>query len=621
MSASPGQSPPSLTPEHSPRQVSLQSGTSTTAPALDTAENQTSKRRRRHHHRISASDAPTASSHAHRHRHRSRSQNSAAAVAANEGKAGASASAHSPREAPRMTDDVEKGEWERMAIAVGPRGSTVSNGNSRRLSVSRSPPPPCEPLAVTPSTAAATVAYVSVAGGRQAHVSNGAGGPAYSVGQRHVSSAYNEGQPLGSTRASGPETPMSSVSEYVKGHSKPRITGTAPRESSVEMSDIFSPASAREAELDAMGRPRWLRGGNQLSFHITRAGPMAVSTSEGGRPRMQCVNLGAADVDRPIAEEMEVAEKRRYGDERNTVFLPAASTDVGGGESVHESTLHDGGGGSGDAWESEDAAEDSGKVPRSAEPCCSLCVKIEDPDSWRHSQPRRHAFERPLHSLQVTAFVFELLLIGLFWSGVFPGYVLLYTQDHQDCLAELIVFAILVLLGMLWLYTSLILVSFKDCTDRSNMGELCMFCRRRTHEDSKHCKACNKCVEGFDHHCKWLNMCVGDKNYRIFFSFVSAAVCVTLSGFAGGVTYLVRWWHVLAEHHSAYFRAGPIVMCALMVLGVGPMAHLLLFHTYLCIVGKTTYQHILERRERGGQLPASETEERFRRKRRRLCCY
>ena len=41
----------------------------------------------------------------------------------------------------------------------------------------------------------------------------------------------------------------------------------------------------------------------------------------------------------------------------------------------------------------------------------------------------------------------------------------------------------------------------------------CYYCQVRVHPTSKHCRACNKCVVGFDHHCIWLNNCVGERNY------------------------------------------------------------------------------------------------------------
>eukprot|EP00250_Pteridium_aquilinum_P003737 c14036_g1_i1 orf=1-681(-) len=36
----------------------------------------------------------------------------------------------------------------------------------------------------------------------------------------------------------------------------------------------------------------------------------------------------------------------------------------------------------------------------------------------------------------------------------------------------------------------------------------CTLCNVEVRKLSKHCRNCDKCVEGFDHHCRWLNNCV-----------------------------------------------------------------------------------------------------------------
>ena len=40
-----------------------------------------------------------------------------------------------------------------------------------------------------------------------------------------------------------------------------------------------------------------------------------------------------------------------------------------------------------------------------------------------------------------------------------------------------------------------------------------------SHTSAKHCKVCDKCINGFDHHCKWLNTCIGTRNYRYMYMY------------------------------------------------------------------------------------------------------
>nr|AAN77310.1 Putative DHHC-type zinc finger protein [Oryza sativa Japonica Group] len=77
----------------------------------------------------------------------------------------------------------------------------------------------------------------------------------------------------------------------------------------------------------------------------------------------------------------------------------------------------------------------------------------------------------------------------------------------------------------------------------------CSLCEAEVLKNSKHCRVCDKCVDGFDHHCRvrytsfvfpngytlsplnnWLNNCIGKRNYKGFFLLMTSAVLLWLSG-------------------------------------------------------------------------------------------
>ncbi|EAN79584.1 hypothetical protein, conserved [Trypanosoma brucei brucei TREU927] len=251
---------------------------------------------------------------------------------------------------------------------------------------------------------------------------------------------------------------------------------------------------------------------------------------------------------------------------------------------------------------------------RNHPPCASCCVDRSNPDSWRYNKPRRHAFQWPLHSLQIMAICTIVTFTALFVSSVVPGYVLLYRDEGcSECLWEVIVSSTLVLTSIVCTSGLMLVIAFRENGDINDEGEPCSFCERRTLLDSRHCKACNKCIEGFDHHCKWLNMCIGSKNYRLFIAFVTSALCSMVLGLIAAVVFLAKWWNRLLPY-SVYFRAGPLLFCALVLLTCVPLIHLLGFHIMLNRANMTTYEYIMSKRQvsqprQGNVLPAAAAKE------------
>ena len=52
---------------------------------------------------------------------------------------------------------------------------------------------------------------------------------------------------------------------------------------------------------------------------------------------------------------------------------------------------------------------------------------------------------------------------------------------------------------------------------------LCQTCQLRRPARSKHCRACDNCVLGFDHHCPFTGTCIGLRNRKPFVAFLLSA--------------------------------------------------------------------------------------------------
>ncbi|KAF8295629.1 putative palmitoyl acyltransferase 11 [Trypanosoma cruzi] len=234
-------------------------------------------------------------------------------------------------------------------------------------------------------------------------------------------------------------------------------------------------------------------------------------------------------------------------------------------------------------------------------------------------RPRRSGFECPLDLLQIVAWSFIILLA-----------ILHYTL-HVPFLENTLMIVVSIISGVLFTVTIALKVSLSlshiedpvifrtDLPRLEQTGltqeaappgtEPCVFCRRFVQAGSKHCGVCDKCVPGFDHHCRWLNSCVGAENYKAFCAFMGSAWCGMAFILAIGLYIIVdailarEKYEDLLEHRyksSNYtvFLLFLFITVALCTVGMCVLGHLIVFHLYLCCTHRTTYQHMVEKREK-----------------------
>ena len=245
----------------------------------------------------------------------------------------------------------------------------------------------------------------------------------------------------------------------------------------------------------------------------------------------------------------------------------------------------------------------------------------EDEDPVR---PRQHGFDWPMEQSQLIAWFNILFLFIIFWTLHAPF------LPYPSCVVLSAIFAA-TSIAVVILKASCTLIQTADDGVAAEMvytpenflniavpeGKiLCMYCKTIVTEDCKHCRACDKCIVGFDHHCMWLGACVGVKTYRLFFVFtVTTLFLMTYQAaigwylFAASVMdkdlfeHKVRRFHLVINNAIVY-QVFVFLIALYETFGVMALGNLVGFHIFLKISNQSTYAWILKRREQKKQAEA-----------------
>ncbi|CAG8506163.1 2089_t:CDS:2 [Acaulospora morrowiae] len=180
-------------------------------------------------------------------------------------------------------------------------------------------------------------------------------------------------------------------------------------------------------------------------------------------------------------------------------------------------------------------------------------------------------------------------------------------------------------------------VSFTDTTDKKVMRESrerdmtymktkgmpvvvdgwCGICRFKVGWGTRHCKFCNKCVQGFDHHCRWLNCCIAESNYRYdeFRTFVTFLISSLLASIMS-LWLAVRAFNVYLDSEDIYkmnvrliisplvpniMIFGLFINIILVLISLGVvlfLSYLLFFHARLYLMDMTTIEYLNHQQQR-----------------------
>lgn len=104
---------------------------------------------------------------------------------------------------------------------------------------------------------------------------------------------------------------------------------------------------------------------------------------------------------------------------------------------------------------------------------------------------------------------------------------------------------------------------------------------------SSHCAQCDNCVEIWDHHCNWIGNCVGQRNHRMFVSFVTCTTIFCVYLIVAAVVHLVHRGGIGGNVQDI----GSLILIISMALTACFMINMSSYHLGLVAQGHTLKMH------------------------------
>uniref|UniRef100_A0A6N2L717 S-acyltransferase n=1 Tax=Salix viminalis TaxID=40686 RepID=A0A6N2L717_SALVM len=156
---------------------------------------------------------------------------------------------------------------------------------------------------------------------------------------------------------------------------------------------------------------------------------------------------------------------------------------------------------------------------------------------------------------------------------------------------------------------------YEDCRKQEGIGDqqsnaedalFCTLCNAEVRKFSKHCRSCDKCVDGFDHHCR-LVVSFGNfysikcfPNGNVFACLVKLAleagigIAVFVRCFVNKQSMKVEIVDTLGNGFSIAPFATVVAVCTVVsILACVPLGELFFFHLILIRKGITTYEYVV----------------------------